>query len=157
VGGWKITQQNSSVDYFIPAGTTIPNHGYLVIGRDATKAAFESFWGSSLPPAAIYLNAAGVLPLINGDENYTLYNAGGNKIDGRTINMPSTAGRSLQRKDPCLSSTKSSSWNNLADTAGTPGSGAGTGCAGGVKINEFSDASGTGNFIYEFVELHYDQ
>jgi len=26
-----------------------------------------------------------------------------------------------------------------------------------VVINEFSDAAGTGNFIYEFVELHYDQ
>jgi hypothetical protein len=25
-----------------------------------------------------------------------------------------------------------------------------------VKINEFSDASGTGNYVYEFVELHAD-
>jgi len=26
-----------------------------------------------------------------------------------------------------------------------------------VVINEFSDALGTGNFIYEFVELHNDR
>jgi len=36
-------------------------------------------------------------------------------------------------------------------------SGAGLGCGIGVVINEFSDALGTGNFVYEFVELHYDQ
>lgn len=28
--------------------------------------------------------------------------------------------------------------------------------ARGVIINEFSDALGTGNYVYEFVELHND-
>jgi hypothetical protein len=51
----------------------------------------------------------------------------------------------------------STSWNIGATTLATPGSGAGAGCAGGVKINEFSDAAGTGNYVYEFVEVHNDR
>jgi hypothetical protein len=45
----------------------------------------------------------------------------------------------------------------VAASSATPGSGAGAGCAKGVVINEFSDALGTNNFIYEFIELHNDQ
>jgi hypothetical protein len=71
--------------------------------------------------------------------------------------MSSSAGQSIQRKDPCLASNLASSWNAFASSAGNPGTGAAAGCGRGVVINEFSDASGTGNFIYEFVELHYDR
>jgi len=46
---------------------------------------------------------------------------------------------------------------SLGVRIGYPRAGAGTGCAKGVVINEFSDAEGTGNFIFEFVELHYDK
>ena len=51
----------------------------------------------------------------------------------------------------------SASWTITGSSSGTPGSGAGAGCAKGVVINEFSDALGTGNFVYEFIELHNDQ
>ncbi|MES1244152.1 MAG: hypothetical protein ABUT39_21285 [Acidobacteriota bacterium] len=156
VGGWKLTQLNATFNYTIPTGTTIPDNGYLVIGRDATKAAFESFWGA-LPAGVVYLNSAGVLPQINGSETYDLYNASSTLVDGRTIAMGSSGGSSIQRKDPCLAANLSSSWNVLASSSGNPGSGAAAGCAKGVVINEFSDALGTGNFIYEFVELHYDK
>ena len=97
------------------------------------------------------------MPVINGSETYDLYNAASALIDGRTIAMASSAGNSVQRKDPCLSPTASSNWNVFASTSGTPGTGAAAGCAKGVVINEFSDALGTGNFIYEFIELHNDQ
>lgn len=156
VSNWRIVQANADGTFYLPAGTVIPNNGYLVVGRDATRAAFESFWGP-LPSNAVYVNSAGAMPVINGDENFTLYNAAGTKVDGRTVNMPSTGGRSFQRKDPCLASTKSSSWNNVAATSSNPGSGAGAGCAKGVVINEFSDPSATGQFVYEFVELHNDR
>ncbi|HLG13745.1 MAG TPA: Ig-like domain-containing protein [Blastocatellia bacterium] len=159
ISNWSLTQANSSITFFIPAGTVIPDNGYAVIGRDATKQQFEAFWrgGSPLPSNVVYLNSAGAFPVINGSENYTLFNAAGTKIDGRTISMASGALQSIQRKDPCLAAGKSSSWNILPTTSATPGSGAGAGCAKGVVINEFSDAGGTGNFIYEFVELHYDR
>lgn len=151
VGGWKVTQANSTVEYVIPAGTTIPADGYLVIARQADKTAFETFWARTLGANTTFLNAAGTLPVINGDENYTLRNAALTVVDGPTPNMPTTAARSLQRTDPC-----SSTWNTVVEASANAGSGAGTGCGGGVKINEFSDASGTGNFIYEFIELHND-
>ena len=71
--------------------------------------------------------------------------------------MPAGAGKPLQRKDPCQAAGKSTSWTTLAASSATPGSGAGAGCGKGVVINEFAEALGTGNFVYEFVELHYDK
>ncbi len=59
VGGWTLTQANSAGNYTMPAGTTIPAEGYLVIGRNATKAAFEAFWGVTLRRNVVYLNSAG--------------------------------------------------------------------------------------------------
>jgi len=157
ISNWKLVQANATYNYFLPAGTVIPANGYVVIGRDATKAAFEAFWETTLPSNAVYVNSAGAFPVINGSETYTLYTAAGTLVDGTTISMSSSAGQSIQRKDPCLAANLTSSWNVLASSSGTPGSGAGAGCAKGVVINEFSDALGTGNYVYEFVELHYDR
>jgi beta-lactamase superfamily II metal-dependent hydrolase len=157
VSNWRLVQANSSYTFFLPVGTSIPANGYVVIGRNATKSAFEAFWRITLPANAIYVNSAGAFPVINGSENYTLYNAAGALVDGTTISMSSSAGQSIQRKDPCLPAGTTSSWNVLASSLGTPGSGAAAGCGKGVVINEFSDALGTGNYIYEFVELHNDK
>jgi len=151
VSGWSVTQANAAGTYTIPAGTVIPAEGYLVIARDATKSAFETFWARTLGSNVVYLSSAGAMPVINGDENFTLKNASAAVVDGPTPSQPVSAAKSIQRVDPC-----GSTWNTLADTSGNPGSGAGGGCGGGVKINEHSDASGTGNFIYEFIELHND-
>jgi hypothetical protein len=158
IGGWQLIQANSAVTYTIPTGTTIPGGGYAIIARDATKSAFETFWrgGSPLPSNVVYINSAGLIPLINGSETYTLKNASGTTIDGPTIAMASAAGNTDQRKDPCLAANLSTSWTVSAASSATPGSGAGAGCAKGVVINEFADALGTGNFVYEFVELHND-
>jgi hypothetical protein len=157
ISDWKFVQANSAITYNLPPGTVIPDNGYVVIGRNATKTEFEAFWGSALPSNAVFINSGGAFPAINGSENYTLYNAAGVEVDGTTISMASSAGQSIQRKDPCLPVNQTSSWNILASSSGSPGSGAGVGCGIGVVINEFSDALGTGNFVYEFVELHYDR
>jgi hypothetical protein len=159
VSGWKLLQANSSATFTIPTGTKIPADGYLIVARDATKSGFETFWrgGTPLPANVVFVNSAGVLPLINGSETYTLQNASGTTIDGPTIAMPSAAGSTLQRKDPCLAAGTASSWTTSAAGSATPGSGAGAGCGKGVVINEFADALGTGNFVFEYVELHYDK
>jgi len=157
ISGWTLTQANATITYTIPAGTTIPANGYVVIGRQATQAAFQTFWGVTLGSNVVYINANGVFPQINGSENYTLKNTAGTVIDGPTISMASGANQDLQRKDPCLAAGTASNWNVLATTSANPGSGAGAGCAKGVVINEFSDAAGSGNFIYEFLELHNDR
>ena len=159
VAGWRITQANATNSFTLPAGTTIPAGGYLIVARSATKSAFETFWrgGAALPANVVYVNSAGALPVINGDETFTLFNAAGTRVDGATIAMPASALSTVQRKDPCLAAGTSSSWTITASSNATPGSGAGAGCAKGVVINEFSDAAGTGNFVFEFVELHNDQ
>lgn len=160
IGGYRVAQANSTINYTIPAGTRIPNGGYVILGRDATKTAFEAFWrgGTPLPANVVYINTAGSMPQINGSENYTLFNAAGTTIDARSVSMAAGANQSIQRKDPCNTPGQTASWSFLAASAATPGSGAGAGCnTGKVVINEFADAAGTGNFIYEFVELHYDR
>jgi len=157
ISGWTVTQANATVVYTIPAGTVIPANGYVVIGRDATKAAFQTFWGVTLGSNVIYLTTAGAFPQINGSENYTLKNASGTVIDGPTISTSASANQDLRRIDPCTGAGITSNWTVGVTTLANPGSGAGAGCAKGVVINEFSDAAGTGNFIYEFVELHNDK
>jgi hypothetical protein len=86
-----------------------------------------------------------------------LANAAGTTIDGQTVAMPSAANSTLQRKDPCLAANLATSWTTSTASVATPGTGAAAGCAKGVVINEFSDALGTNNFIYEFIELHNDK
>jgi beta-lactamase superfamily II metal-dependent hydrolase len=157
VGGFRLDQKNSTSSYTLPAGTRIPENGYLIVARSASKAAFEAFWGVSLASNVAFLNSSGALPVINGDENYTLVNASGTTIDGQTVNMTAGGGSSFKRKDPCNNPALAASWTVTTSGSATPGSGAGAGCAKGVVINEFSDATGTGNYVYEFVELHYDK
>lgn len=156
VSGWRLVQANAAYEFVLPTGTSIPADGYLVVGRSADKASFETFWKTTLPTNVVYVNSGGSMPVINGDETFELRNGSGTNVDGPTIAMSATAAKSVQRTDPCSAAGSASSWNILADTSGTPGSGAGAGCGGGVKINEFSDATGTGNYVYEFIELHYD-
>jgi hypothetical protein len=151
VSGWKLTQANSAGTYTIPAGTVIPADGYLVVARQADKAAFQTFWGVTLPASVLFLNSGGAMPVINGDETITLSNAASVVVDGPSAPMPAAGARTMQRTDPC-----SSTWNALMETSSNPGSGAGAGCGTGAKLNEVSDASGTGNFVYEFIELHND-
>lgn len=157
ISGWKLYQANASYTYTFASGTVIPDHGYLIIARNATKTEFETFWGVTLATNVVYINSAGTMPLINGDEKYALDNSAAVRIDGWTIAMSSSAGKSIQRNDPCASAGEASSWNVVSASYANPGSGAAVGCAKGLVVNEFSDALGTGNYIYEFVELHNDK
>ena len=154
IGGWQVAQTSPDMTFTLPVGTTVPAGGYVVIGRNAARAAFESFWGVTLGPDVVYVNAnnSGGPPVINGSETFTLKNASGTIVDGPTIVLPATS-QSVQRIDPCLPAGSSGSWTAGALATATPGSGAGPGCGTGLVINEFSDAS---NYVYEFVELHWD-
>lgn len=157
IGGYRVSQANATLNYTIPAGTVIPSLGYVIIARNATKAQFEAFWGRTLGANVVYINSADTMPQINGDEQYNLYNAGGTRIDGQTVGMAASAGETLQRVRPCSGANKASSWSRSASTAATPGSGAVAPCGKGVYIAEFADATGTGNYIYEYVELYNDK
>ncbi len=156
---WKIVQADSALTFSLPAGTRIAPNGYVIVARNASKAAFETFWrgGTPLPGNVVYVDAGGSFPVINGSERFRLLDAGGTVVDGIGVAMSASGLQSVQRKDPCLAPGPASSWNLLGASAATPGTGAGPGCAKGVVINEFADASGLGNFKFEFVELHFDQ
>lgn len=77
-------------------------------------------------------------------------------VDGPTVAMDTSAGKSLQRAN-CGAVGLAGTWTKVTATSATPGTGGLTGCGRGVFINEFSDAIGTGNYIYEFVELFNDK
>jgi hypothetical protein len=83
ISDWRLVQANSAITYNLPPGTVIPDNGYVVIGRSATKTEFEAFWGSALPSNVVYINSGGAFPAINGSENCTLYNAPVWKLMGR--------------------------------------------------------------------------
>jgi len=155
IGGWTLTQANATLNYTIPAGTTIPSKGYVIVARNATKAAFQTFWGVTLGANVVYINSADTMPQINGSETYTLKN-GATTIDGPTVAMDTSAGFDFERAT-CGAVGTLSSWFHRATTSGTPGTGGLTTCNKGVFINEFSDALGTGNFVYEFIELFNDR
>jgi beta-lactamase superfamily II metal-dependent hydrolase len=158
VGGWRISQANSTLNYTIPAGTTIPSKGYLVVARNATKAQFQSFWGVTLAANVVYINSADTMPQINGSETYTLLNASLANVDGPTTAMASAGGNSHRRNTSgCTAPGSAGSWTIGVSTTGTPGTGGPGNCGKGAFISEFSDAVGTGNYIYEFVELYNDK
>ena len=157
VSGWRIVQANASLTWYLPAGTVVPANGYLIVARNATRAAFESFWGVTLGNDVAFVNAGDAMPQINGSETYTLYTAAGARVEAATYKMGTSGEQSLRRKDPCNNPGKSGSWTIGATSAATPGGGAGSGCARGVVVNEVSDALGTGNYVYEFLELHNDR
>jgi len=154
LGGWQIKQYSSNQTFTIPASTVIQPDGYLILSRFATQSAFEAFYGVSLGSNVLYLtnpvdNPA--LPMINGDETYELLDAALSLVDGPTPAL-TTLYSAHHRDDP-----EASPWT-VIDSNPTPGSGveAQDGTYSGLVISEVNDASGGGNYVYEFIELYYD-
>jgi hypothetical protein len=156
ISGWHLVQANATLNYTIPAGTRVPSHGYVIVGRDATKAAFQTFWGVTLAANVTYINSADTMPQINGSETYTLKNAANVTVDGPTFAQDASSLDSLERAT-CGAVGSAGTWTKVAATSATPGALGKTGCGLGMFINENSDAIGTGNFVYEFIELFNDR
>jgi beta-lactamase superfamily II metal-dependent hydrolase len=155
LSGWKLVQANSTLNYTFPAGTVIPNGGYVIVGRNATKAAFESFWGVTLGSNVTYINSVDTMPQLNGSETYTLKNAASVTEDGPTYAHDASSGDSLERTT-CGASGTAGTWTKVSAGSATPGTNGKTGCGLDIFINENSDALGAGNFIYEFIEIYND-
>jgi hypothetical protein len=127
----------------------------VIVGRNATKAQFETFWSVTLGSNVTYVNAADGMPQLNGSETYTLKDAGSVTVDGPTYAHDASSGDSLQRST-CGAVGSAGTWTKVAAGSATPGTGAITTCGHGLFISENSDALGAGNFIYEFVEIFND-
>jgi hypothetical protein len=160
LSGWKIDQTNSARTYTIPAGTLLHEGGYLVVGRNATRTAFEAFWGRTFGSDVVYWSGGDAWPNMNGDETFTLRDATGAVVDGPTIPMAGGGGSVYSRK-PGESAALVSSWTSGSATTKTnanPGSGQSPPLnPAGVYVSEFGDPPASGNFIYEFVEIHFDR
>ena len=154
VSGFVVAQANGSASFTLPPNTTVPSDGYLVIGRDATKAAFEAHWGE-LGSNVTYVNAGGSFLVINATPRTYAIGNGGAQIDGPTIETSTPT--NYQRNVPVGAAGDAASWALSPEADATPGSGQTVGAGdAGLYISEISDATGTGNFIYEFIELYYD-
>ncbi|MFA6540480.1 MAG: phospholipase D-like domain-containing protein [Bacteroidota bacterium] len=156
VAGFKIVQANAALTITLPSGTKIEPGGYLIVGRNATQSAFETFWNVTLGSKVKYINGFDVVgsngfPTINGAETYTLYNGSNAVLDGATIGL--TVGKAYERTDISGSAGSAATWTEVAQTAATPGTGIANTNTGKLVISEFSDAS---SFSNEFVELYYD-
>ena len=145
---YQIKQYNASYTYTF-GDITLYDGDYIVIGRNADQAAFETFWSISLPANATYINGNNSALSINGGETFSLHNDGGSTIDSSTEAL--SGGNTVVRD-----ATNLDSWTQSAYTNATPGSGVTGGNGAGFVITEYSDASGTGNYIYEFVEVYFD-
>lgn len=155
ISNFSIYQTSSDQNFNLPENTLINPNNYVIVARDSNKADFESFWGVSLDPNLCFINGENSFPSINGDETFEIRDENNTIIDGPTGQSLVTY-HTVERIKTTAISTNSNSWNISADIYATPGNGAvGDGTAG-LIINEYSDASGTGNWRFEFIELFYD-
>ncbi|MDY6787683.1 MAG: hypothetical protein SVK54_06130, partial [candidate division WOR-3 bacterium] len=142
---YQLTQYDASKTYTF-GDITMYNGEYVIVGRDADQASFETFWGITIPSNATYINSAGAALSINGAETYSLDDNLGTRIDSTT--SPLSEGNTVQRD-----ATNVNTWTQSSDINATPGSGVTGGNNAGLVITEYSDAD---NYIYEFVELFFD-
>ncbi|MCK5037558.1 MAG: right-handed parallel beta-helix repeat-containing protein, partial [Thermoplasmata archaeon] len=156
LGGYRIEQYGSSLTWTFTAGDLVQPEGYIVIGRLADKASFESFWGVTLGADVLYIDANNVAGstflVINGGETFELFDDISISIDGPT-GYTMVSGNSAQRTATTDEGTLVGSWNIVSRDLATPGSGASGDTSAGLVVNEYSDAA---SYQYEFIELYYD-
>jgi hypothetical protein len=134
----------------IPSGTELRAGEVLLLVRDADRLAFEVDLGRPLASNVRYLStgaAAQGAPIINGGERWRLSAPDGRVVDGPTI--AGAAGRAYSRT--AAAAGQVSSWSEVADNARSPGAAALLGP--GLWISGWADASGSGRFVFEYVEL----
>jgi hypothetical protein len=153
VGGWRLTQYNSTQNFTIPAGTTIPANGILVIGRNADAAAFWNTWGRQPDANVVYVNSGNKVPQLNGDEVFDLFDAEGTLIDG-TTGVPVKGSNAYQRLDAAVSAAEASNWRTVPAAQATPGS---SDMILGNKGPVISEIAENSSYIYEFVEIFCDR
>lgn len=158
LSGFRLEQTGGPASLVFPAGTRVEPGGIVVVGRAASQADFETFWGD-LPAGVVYVNGASVVgdpgfPVINGGERYRLEDNGGDPVDPPTGQVPSTS--VVRRHAHERDATDGETFVEQTDPRlrATPGRYGGIAAGTGrVVITEISDAS---EFQFEFVELLFD-
>ncbi len=154
--GFTLRQYDSLRDFVLPSGAYLHPGDYLLIARNAEKAAFESFWKVVLADNVMFINSQETSgPAINGQETYELLDRARQTVDGRSA-QPMVVGHTWQRQKTYAPSQQIDSWFSTDASTATPGYGANGNGTAGLVLSEYADAPGTDNFSYEFVELYYD-
>jgi hypothetical protein len=156
LGGFRLIQTGAACVFTLPAPTLVAPGGAVIIARDASLSEFESFWGVSLPANVLYVNSADVCPRINGDETFALKDAAGFDVDGPTPLL--AASSNIQRISHVQPSSQPASWtlDSAAPLGATPGVANRDEGSGAIYLSEISDTSGSGAFVFEFVEISVD-
>ena len=155
LGGYSIVQHVSDQTYTFQLGWVVEPGQYVIVARDSSQQEFEAFWNVTLSDDVVFFSSENSMPMINGDEYYELKDALSVLIDGPTVAITSGVDEAVARIDPDLPPGVEGSWSRSGSFAATPGYGAGESSETMLVINEFSDALGSGNYIYEYVELYY--
>jgi hypothetical protein len=150
LSGYTIVQTGSDRELVLPDDTAVPLGGCLVVGRNASPGAFQAFWDMNWGDEVVYIDGADDFPSINGDETYSLRSAADVLLEGPTPALE--MGTAVWRSD----ADDVDGWNvdMSPNTGSTPGiSDAFGGSSGTPYLSEYSDPTGAGNFVYEFVEI----
>ncbi|MGE3063346.1 MAG: T9SS type A sorting domain-containing protein [bacterium] len=151
LAGYKLRQYNSSVTYTMP-DTVLPEGYFLVICRgNKTQADFEAFWGVTLGSNVIFLDSViPVIPQMNEAEIFSLHDASDAFLDSTTLPQLTTP-KSIQRD-----SSNVMTFTYYSSSQANPGYFADCGFGAGLVISEIADTAGTGNYLYEFIEIFND-
>jgi hypothetical protein len=154
LSGYMIIQTDSAREFVIPDNTLVNAGTVIVIGRNASSASFQDFWGQSWGDDVVYFEGLDAFPAINGSETYSLLDPDQNLVDGPT--PPLELATVLARTDASAPGGDDGAWElGLAPNFdSTPGVSATGGTVGVPYVSEYSDPTGSGNFDYEFVEIH---
>ena len=155
ISGYQLNQYSAPRQFTTAPGTYISDGGYLIVARDVTQSEFEAFWEVSLAIDVVYIESGDTFPIINGDEIYDLQDDASVLLDGPTISKD-LSWDNAQRIAPAGDPSSPTSWSTGPYSAATPGSGVAPTGTAGLIISEFSDATGSGNYRYEFVEIYLD-
>ena len=155
LGGFVLNQAGAGCQIELPAPLEVSRGGSVVIARDATKGEFEAFWGVSLSAETVFINSQDSCPRINGDESYILRDSASTTVDGPTPVIGEH--ENFQRVKASLPAGDVASWTIASDSVANASPGqTPNDSPDAVYLSELSDADGSGNFVFEFIEIGVD-
>jgi hypothetical protein len=121
VSNYILHQVESTREYILPDNSYIPGKGFLIVGRYATREAFESYWNCNLGDSVLYINSFNAFPMINGDEQYAFTQSDGNPVDPEDGTLAHAVIMEGQRAERRHTGNQAGDWHIASDSVATPG------------------------------------